>query len=159
MADFKKRLGTFLLGGAVGALAGLFLAPKSGKDLRDTIISRTEEAAERGREAYFETQDRVAERVAEVRDQVFSQATPSMDEAQHEMQVDEPPDKDAFEDAVNAVNSVTADDEAPGQKEPLQAPEPYSSGKSEELLKKIEETRARLRQQLKGSPAEDNKEE
>lgn len=156
MADFKKRLGTFLLGGAVGALAGLFFAPKSGKDLRDTIMSRTEEAAERGREAYFETQDRVAERVAEVRDQVFSQPPPSMDEAQHEMQVDEHLDKGTSEDAVN---SVTADDEAPGQEKPLQAQEPHSSGKSEELLKKIEETRARLRQQLKGSPAEDNKEE
>lgn len=156
MADFKKRLGTFLLGGAVGALAGLFFAPKSGKDFRDTIMSRTEEAAERGREAYFETQDRVAERVAEVRDQVFSQPPPSMDESQHEAEVYEYVDKGTSEDAVN---SVTADDEAPGQKEPLQAQEPHSSGKSEELLKKIEETRARLRQQLKGSPAKDNKEE
>ena len=64
----KQRLTTFVLGGAAGALAGILLAPKSGRELRGSIASRAGEARERGRETYFEAQERVQERLAESRE-------------------------------------------------------------------------------------------
>ena len=64
----KQRLTTFVLGGVAGALAGILLAPKSGRELRGSIASRAEEARERGRETYFEAQERVQERFAESRE-------------------------------------------------------------------------------------------
>src|SRR5919107_1336518 len=64
----KQRLTTFVLGGAAGALAGILLAPKSGRELRGSIASRAGEARERGRETYFEAQERVQERFAESRE-------------------------------------------------------------------------------------------
>lgn len=64
----KQRLTTFVLGGVAGALAGILLAPKSGRELRGSIASRAGEARERGRETYFEAQELVQERIAEVRE-------------------------------------------------------------------------------------------
>src|ERR671933_2536009 len=64
----KHRLGTFVLGGIAGVLAGILFAPKSGKELRGSITSRAGEARERGRETYFEAQEMVQERIAEARD-------------------------------------------------------------------------------------------
>jgi gas vesicle protein len=64
----KQRLRTFVLGGIAGALAGILFAPKSGKELRGSITSRAGEARERGRETYFEAQERMQERIAEVRE-------------------------------------------------------------------------------------------
>lgn len=64
----KQRLGTFVLGGIAGALAGILFAPRSGKEIRGSISSRAGEARERGRETYFETQERVQERVSKARE-------------------------------------------------------------------------------------------
>lgn len=64
----KQRLTTFVLGGIAGALAGILLAPKSGKEFRGSITSRAGEARERGRETYFEAQERMQERLAESRE-------------------------------------------------------------------------------------------
>lgn len=64
----KQRLGTFLLGGAVGALAGILLAPRSGRETRGSISNRAGEARERSREAYFDAQERVREHVSKGRD-------------------------------------------------------------------------------------------
>src|SRR5215208_5546424 len=61
----KQRLRTFLLGGAAGILAGIFLAPRSGWELRGSIMERAGEARERGRETLFEAQERMQERLAE----------------------------------------------------------------------------------------------
>jgi hypothetical protein len=67
----KQRLRTFVLGGVVGALAGILLAPRSGKELRGSIASRAGEARERGRETYFEAQERMQERVFSARERSF----------------------------------------------------------------------------------------
>src|SRR3712207_5471893 len=64
----KQRLTTFVLGGAAGALAGILLAPKSGREFRGSIASRAGEARERGRETYFEAQERMQERLARARE-------------------------------------------------------------------------------------------
>lgn len=64
----QKRLRTFLLGGAIGALAGILLAPRSGREFRGSIMERAGEARERSRETYFQAQDRMQERLAGVRE-------------------------------------------------------------------------------------------
>lgn len=64
----KQRLRTFVLGGAVGALVGILLAPRSGRELRGSLANRAGEARERSRETYFEAQEQMRERLAEVRE-------------------------------------------------------------------------------------------
>src|SRR5918999_4131197 len=64
----KQLLRTFLLGGAAGILAGILLAPRSGKELRGSVMERAGEARERGRETLFEAQERMQERLSEARE-------------------------------------------------------------------------------------------
>ena len=64
----RQRLRTFVLGGAVGALVGILLAPRSGKELRGSLANRAGEARERGRETYFDAQEQMREHLAEVRE-------------------------------------------------------------------------------------------
>jgi gas vesicle protein len=64
----RQRLRTFVLGGAVGARVGILLAPRSGKELRGSLANRAGEARERGRETYFDAQEQMRERLAEVRE-------------------------------------------------------------------------------------------
>src|ERR687898_2491157 len=64
----RQRLRTFVLGGAVGALVGILLAPRSGKELRGSIANRAGEAREKGRETYFEAQEQMRDRLAEARE-------------------------------------------------------------------------------------------
>src|SRR3712207_166920 len=64
----KQRLRTFLLGGAAGILAGILLAPRSGKELRGSVMERAGEAHERSRETLFEARERMQERLSEARE-------------------------------------------------------------------------------------------
>src|SRR5215210_1974279 len=64
----KQRLKSFLLGGAAGILAGILLAPRSGRELRGSIRDRAGEARERSRESLFEAQERMQERISEARE-------------------------------------------------------------------------------------------
>src|SRR5919106_5438570 len=64
----RQRLRTFVLGGAVGALVGILLAPRSGRELRGSLVNRAGEARERGRERYFDAQEQMRDRLAEVRE-------------------------------------------------------------------------------------------
>src|SRR3712207_9445170 len=66
----KQRLRTFLLGTAAGILAGILLAPRSGRELRGSVIERAGEARERGRETLFEARERMQERLSEAREGV-----------------------------------------------------------------------------------------
>lgn len=50
----------FLLGAAVGAAAGLLLAPKSGKETRDQVADWLEDRRERGGEILHKIKDAVA---------------------------------------------------------------------------------------------------
>src|SRR5215210_709678 len=157
----KQRLTTFVLGGVAGALAGILLAPKSGKELRGSIASRTGEARERGRESYFEAQERVQERFAESRER-----PPQPREAAPEQAVDPLP----------TLGSPTAPEPVLGHESPAGAPAEASpetlAGASpgppslrdvscdatrqapgeepdpEEIRRKIQETRSRLRARL-----------
>ena len=129
----KQRLRTFLLGGAAGILAGIFLAPRSGRELRGSIRERAGEARERGRETLFEAQERMQERLAEAREGSPRRAAEFPDSRAEEAAPDTP--------RQPRLRDVSRDVE-----------ESESAELSEDLRKKVRETRARLRERLDGSP-------
>ena len=136
----KQRLRTFLLGGAAGIVAGILLAPRSGKELRGSIANRAGEARERSRETYFEAQERMRERLAEAREASRPRpedvglnvgATPSREDDTADTQP-RPRLRDVSRDAVGGESQE----------------EETAAGRSEELRKKVRETRARLTERL-----------
>ena len=147
----KQRLGTFVLGGIAGALAGILFAPRSGKELRGSIASRAGEARERGRETYFEAQERVQERIAEVRER-----SPHPREG----------------DAADSLPKLRSDTQEPVPSPEVEAPAgtpsdppllrdvsrdasgPVSED-TEEIRRRIRETRSRLRMRLAAPKPED----
>lgn len=162
----KQKIGTFVLGGIAGVVAGILVAPKSGKELRGSIANRAGEARERGRETYFEAQERAQERFAEARERAprgeedrpirtLGDSLPKLDpsdaeplmEAFAEASVESPPTsptlRDVSQDSPREVTLPASEEE----------PDP------EEIRRKIQETRSRLRARLdasepKGSPGE-----
>ena len=67
MADHKwSAFGAFLCGAALGALAGVYFAPKSGKEMREDLSDQWNEGARRARKA----SDRVTRRAQEIAGQV-----------------------------------------------------------------------------------------
>jgi gas vesicle protein len=150
----KQRLRTFVLGGIAGALAGILLAPKSGKELRGSITSRAGEARERGRESYFEAQERVQERISEARErplrrgearsaETAADSLPRLEPSAPEPELPKstsagpPPLRDVSQDVLS---------EAPAgdMPQPISGEEPDP----EEIQRKIQETRSRLRARL-----------
>ncbi|MDQ3590897.1 MAG: YtxH domain-containing protein [Actinomycetota bacterium] len=147
----KQRLRTFLLGGAAGILAGILLAPRSGRELRGSIADRAGEARERSRETYFEAQERMRERLAEAREgsrrrpedtdlTTAGAAGPSPEE--------ETPASQRRPQLRDVSRDVAGEDPGGGHEEGTTAE------RSEELRKKVRETRARLTERLDGSRGE-----
>ncbi len=67
MGDNKwSAFGAFLCGAALGALAGIYFAPKSGKEMREDLSDQWNEGARRARKA----SDRVTRRAQEIAGQV-----------------------------------------------------------------------------------------
>jgi gas vesicle protein len=70
---FSTQLTCFVLGGAVGALAALLFAPKSGRELRGDIADATRKGVDGAREkagAYYETsRERATEFYSTAREQ------------------------------------------------------------------------------------------
>ena len=67
MADNKwSAFGAFLCGAALGALAGIYFAPKSGKEMREDLSDQWNEGARRARKA----SDTVTRRAQEIAGQV-----------------------------------------------------------------------------------------
>lgn len=130
----KGRLRTFLLGGAAGLLAGVLLAPRSGKELRGNLADRAGEARERGRESYFDAQENLRERVAASREGRRPAETPEVTDA---VPADAPPA--APRPHLRDVSSgVDVGEEEAGEAD-------LASERSEELRRKVRETRERLR--------------
>ena len=151
----KQRIGTFVLGGIAGALAGILLAPKSGKEFRNSVTSRAGEARERGRETYFDAQERAQERIAQARERSFRLEGTSIEEAivepllklgtdtpdsllGPEPPVETPADLPPLRDAKDAPRLASEEDQSP-----------------EELRRRVRETRSRLRARLYVSRPED----
>lgn len=69
MADKGKggiaRLFTFVIGGIVGAVGGLLLAPRPGKENREWLKERAEELMEEGFDKYGDQIDRVRDMASE----------------------------------------------------------------------------------------------
>lgn len=132
----KQRLGTFVLGGIAGALAGILLAPRSGKELRGSISSHAGEARERGRETYFEAQERMQERVSRAREHPFKE-----------------PEEESLAGEFANLGPATPDpilEEPP----PLREAGPPDT---DDIRRRIQETRSRLRARL-DSPEEERDE-
>ena len=139
----KQKLRTFVLGGIAGALAGVLLAPRSGKELRGSISNRAGEARERGRETYFEAQERMQERFSGAREHIPRETGP------------------ARESVVEKLPRLSSDIEEVSPEPPLlrdvsrDMPRPSSGEDPEELRRRIQETRLRLRARLGEGGAED----
>jgi gas vesicle protein len=58
MSSTGKFLTGFVIGGAIGAIAGILLAPKSGKETREELAKGAKEAAERTKETVKEIQNK-----------------------------------------------------------------------------------------------------
>jgi len=139
----KQKLRTFVLGGIAGALAGVLLAPRSGKELRGSISNRAGEARERGRETYFEAQERMQERFSGAREHTPRETSP------------------AGESVVEKLPRLSSDIEEVPPEPPLlhdvsqDMPRPSPGEDPEELRRRIQETRLRLRARLGEGGAED----
>jgi hypothetical protein len=152
----KQRLRTFLLGGVAGALAGFLLAPRSGKELRGSLANRAGEARERGRETYFEAQERMAERFADRSARAPREerwAGPDLPqetdpEARPTRELRRPPLRDVSRDAFEPAPREVAEG----------IPGPVPDDRSEELRRRVQETRARLRARLEKPGGEDREE-
>jgi gas vesicle protein len=128
----RQRLRTFVLGGAVGALVGILLAPRSGKELRGSLANRAGEARERGRETYFEAQEQMRERMAEVRE--GSRGRP---------EVVDLGDSSPAPGEAGTQRPYLRDVSRDGESE--DAGETAEAERSEELRRKVRQTRERLR--------------
>jgi gas vesicle protein len=128
----KGRLRTFLLGGAAGLLAGVLLAPRSGKELRGSLADRAGEARERGRESYFEAQEEMRERVAATREGRHPRPGPEAPPANAATAPQAAP-RPRLRDVSTGVEGTQTEDVAD------------EAERSEELRRKVRETRERLR--------------
>ena len=128
----RARLRTFLLGGAAGLLAGVLIAPRSGRELRGSLTDRAGEARERGRESFFETREGMRERRSALLDRRDRPAEPARQAPTEEPTVAAPRLRDVSHDP-EAIVEAPAEDPATGAE------------RSEELRKKVRETRERLR--------------
>jgi gas vesicle protein len=132
----KQRLRTFVLGGAVGALVGILLAPRSGRELRGSLANRAGEARERGRERYFGAQEQMRDRLAEARE---GSRRPRPDAATGAANLGgPPPPEEEAETPRPVLRDVSKDVVGGGEEIP-------DAEKSEELRRKVRETRERLR--------------
>jgi gas vesicle protein len=129
----KQRLRSFLLGGAAGIIAGILLAPRSGRELRGSIRDRAGEARERSRESLFEAQERMQERLSEAREHPDRSPEPAAD-APPAQTATTPPSRPFLRDVSQ---DVEAQESSGGGAE-----------RSEELRRKVRDTRARLRESL-----------
>jgi gas vesicle protein len=73
MAEHEKPQCDFfmglLIGGALGALAGILFAPKSGKELRSDIKEKGSEVLKDGKEIYADASTKAKEIIGEVKHQ------------------------------------------------------------------------------------------
>jgi len=131
----KQRLRTFLLGGAAGLLTGILLAPRSGRELRGSLANRAGEARERGRESYFDAQEEMRERLAEIREGTRRPPDAAPEAQDPNLLAGETgAPRPHLRDVSHGVDARADDEEAGREAE-----------RSEELRRKVRETRARLR--------------
>jgi gas vesicle protein len=147
----KQRLGTFVLGGAVGALVGILLTPRSGRELRGSIADRAGETRDRSRENYFETQERLRERLSEMGEAEprWAAETEKVSFGSDAGPVEEetPFESDPSNPRLRGLRDVSRE----MREEPTQPENDRPAvDRSEELRRKVRETRERLRKRTEG---------
>jgi gas vesicle protein len=126
----KRRLRSFLLGGVAGILAGILLAPRSGKELRGSVVERAGEAREKGRETLFEARERMQERASAARGRPGASGS----------------------SPTSHLREVSRESE--------EEPARRDAERSKELRRKVRETRARLKGRLEGPrPVEEDRDQ
>ncbi|HEX2729556.1 MAG TPA: YtxH domain-containing protein [Rubrobacteraceae bacterium] len=149
----KQRLRTFLIGGVVGALAGILLTPRSGQEIRGTVANRAGEARERSRERYFEAQERMQERFAASREGIRRpEPAPVREPTVGGESSEEFPPKSYGAPDRPPLRDVSRDVVEQPVAEPADGPTEESDARSEELRRKVRETRARLRGRIEADP-------
>jgi gas vesicle protein len=133
----RQRLRTFVLGGAVGAILGIILAPRSGKELRGSLANRVGEARERGRETYFDAQEQMRERLAEAREGSLGRHEAVDLGASSAASGEAGTQRPYLRDVSRDIGSEAVDE---------------SAERSEELRRKVRETRERLRGPKESGP-------
>jgi hypothetical protein len=143
----RQRLRTFFLGGAIGALAGILLAPRSGRELRGSIADRTGEARERSRESLFQAQERMQERFAERRPNAREGSRRESAEDEAFAGPAEVPGSSGPAPAASRppLRDVSWDARQENRREPAEEP---GGEAPEDLRRRVRETRARLRARL-----------
>lgn len=142
----RQRLRTFLLGGAVGALAGILLAPRSGRELRGSIADRAGEARERSRESYFQAQERMQERFSE--GFAGTRETPRRATTPENEAFAGPADASTQPAPETATHPPLRDVSWNAQGDDKHEPTGDSAETQEDLRRRVRETRARLRARL-----------
>ena len=145
----RQRLRAFLLGGVAGVLAGVIFAPRSGRELRGSIADRAGEARERSRETLFEAQERLQERRSAAREGPRRPQTagdPVEDVAGLGRTPVPPPDETVPERP--RLREVPRDVSGEAGATPFGEEAGRDAERSEELRRKVRETRARLRGRL-----------
>ncbi len=61
-----KFLTGFVIGGAIGAIAGILLAPKAGAETREQLAQNAKEAAKRTKETVKEIQDKADDVISDL---------------------------------------------------------------------------------------------
>ncbi|WP_047865292.1 YtxH domain-containing protein [Rubrobacter aplysinae] len=145
-----EKLGTFVLGGIAGTVAGIMISPRSGRELRGAMSSRAGEARERGREGYFEARERARERLSGLRE------SGPHDEAEVSLgdlgDLGEPEQPEADGVAPEQAPGRAPDEPAAHLRAVPPDEEPETSGEDSEDLKfRIRQTRERLRRRGPGS--------
>jgi gas vesicle protein len=73
MAEYEEQQGHFfmgfLIGGVLGALAGIFVAPKSGKELRSDIKEKGSEVLKDAKDIYTDASTKAKEIIGEAKHQ------------------------------------------------------------------------------------------
>lgn len=145
------KIGTFVLGGVAGAVAGILIAPRSGRELRGAMSSRAGEARERSREDYFEARERARERVAGMRE-----PRPA-DEETREMPLGplgeaEPEQAETSEAMPGEPGGYPSPEEPPWLRAvpPEKEPEDAAGEDPESLRRRIRQTRERLKRRGPG---------
>ncbi len=124
-------------------LAGILLAPRSGREMRGGLADRAGEARQRGSETYFDARERLRERVSSGADTTTTpDLTPTRGptrpaEPDFELSPEPSPEKLNAERPFLRDVSQAGPDEDPAKAAP-------ESGRSDELRRKIRETRNRL---------------
>ncbi|AHY45934.1 YtxH-like protein [Rubrobacter radiotolerans] len=157
----KKRLGSFIVGGLVGAIAGVLFAPKSGRETRGNLADRAGEARQRSEETYFEARERLRERVSANREaHLRAENAPTASPGGARPSSPEPDER--------GPEPGTTGEERAGEKPVLRdvsfgrekdVPGPSGAGdRPEELRRKVRETRERLRSRAAQTGPEPQKE-